>query len=192
MTSAIHEVALDLDARLRRMEASLDALRTEVSGARSSLATLLGSLEQDGGATRADELLARWNAATPDGEEAPLGDTISSVADRMLGLAIGPDGDAAFQEFIALFHSDDAETLTAVHSVKSYTWPQIRKNGESYLTRPGDPTSFRLVRRDPEEPEPSGDRAKWYFWSARRSPAPVSFRRDAKCGGRWRVTQCSL
>jgi hypothetical protein len=190
MDKQLSEIVVDLDTRLARLQLALDTFANELGALRQALEPLRAQADVE--PTRDEARERAWEDASPDGPPIESGRTLTSLATRIFELAIGEESEDAFEAFLALVHLDDSDTGTARQSLRAYTWPQLRKNAASYLQSPNAPGSFRTVRRDPEETDPAGEWAKWFFWSSRRSPAPITFRRDARRGRAWRISQCSL
>ena len=102
------------------------------------------------------------------------------------------DTDQGFEAFIDLMHSDRTDAPRSIPSLREFTWKTLRRNLARYLATPGDPTSYSVVRWDPEKPRAKDKNVKLFVACPQRSPVPVNFRRDPAHDDCWRITDSSL
>ncbi len=115
-----------------------------------------------------------------------------AVVRALLAAAVTEDDDQGFAAFVKCFHSDRTDAPRAIPSLREFSWRSIRRTVASYLTVPGDASSFIPARLDPPEPSASDRSMKVFVACAGRSPVPVALKRDKAAGDAWRATDCSL
>lgn len=99
---------------------------------------------------------------------------------------------AALEAFGLLVHSDRRGTPLLDEEVRVYKWRPLVAHVHQYLSKPGDPTSFEIVRTQPSEITAKIDQVRLYLRAEKRMPPPLTLRRDAQAGGAWRIESSSL
>lgn len=115
--------------------------------------------------------------------------TVSGIVSLLLSLAIqNPTDEDAQPALNQITHvSIDDKALS---SLMRYNWSRLKSQVQDYLSDPGDPSSFTIVR---EQDRSSGNiEEKKLFLSAKsRNPVPLTLRKDLG-EEHWRIYTFSL
>lgn len=139
-----------------------------------------------------------------DGEwpETPLDDlgnplpgpwtSVEEVLVEVFRAALHSDEEEAFLHFQRLMHTECVRAPQALTHLRVFQWKQLRNRAPQYLARAGDPTSFQVMHRRPENESDADGVWKIFVKSSVREPVPTLFRRDPSVGGNWRIDTSSL
>ena len=171
----------------------LEQLRKEIAALTERLATVEATLQVAPVDAAADTPSAKPKSTADD----PVA-LLRKLLANALALAAEPmpadvdEAETLFSRFAELIHSDRKGTPLLDRNLQNYTWLQLRKNVLIYLKNANDPSSYTVTRREPMKFGPGEERARFFLKAATRMPTPVSFRRDAEDGDRWRIEASSL
>ena len=115
--------------------------------------------------------------------------TVSGIVSTLIALALqNPTDEEALPTLDRITHATiDAKALS---SLMRYNWSRLKSQVQDYLSDPGDPSSFTIVR---EQDRNSGNiEEKKLFLSAKsRNPVPLTLRKDLG-EEHWRIYTFSL
>ncbi len=160
------------------------ATRTAAAASKAPSAEAAPGVVPGGGDVEGGEAAATVALPGPDA-------SVEDMLTLVFQLAMTGTEEEAWPSLAALTHPKALAGPRTLDHLKAFNWRKLRRGVGRYLSG-ADPRSFTIERMEPAEVGPDVENVKIFLWQDGASPAPITFRRDERAGGAWRIGQISL